>query len=296
MDATCFIKRRKALKISQCRLCDGICTQATLSKFENNSHVPSLTILTQLCARLGMKVEDLYHEEQGAVSHISEQLDNIEKQLMMENYCEALQELNAINPDQIESVVAQMQFYYLRGLMAALTNGDVIDVSYDLSLIFNVLDANQKTIFTQLGFLGMAVMYSRNHQMKRAQFYFRKVNAYLDSFSETQQSEQFYLRVLMMVYYTAEFEMATHDYDASERLIKMGVQLCSEQRVTFYLPDLKFLATQCAVALRRPTSEVQALMSETLAFAKINQNEVVEVKLAALKRIMEKKLSVKKDA
>ncbi len=50
MDINHFVRRRKALKLSQCRLCDGICTQATLSKFESNGHVPSLTILNQLCA------------------------------------------------------------------------------------------------------------------------------------------------------------------------------------------------------------------------------------------------------
>lgn len=288
MNVTCFIKRRKALKISQCKLCDGICTQATLSKFENNTHVPSLTILTQLCARLGMTVEELYESEESTVSQLSVQLDDIEKCLMMEDYCQAFQELNAIDPDQIQSVVSQMQFYYLRGLMTALTNGHVIDVSYDLSLIFNVLDAKQKTIFTYLGFLGMAEMYARNHQPKRAQSYFDKINQYLGQLPTEKQNEQYYLRVLMMVYYTAEFEMTQNRYEESQLLIETGVKLCSEQHVTFYLPDLKFLATQCAIALHRPTIEVQSLMSETLAFAKINQNEVVEVKLAALKRQMEK--------
>lgn len=274
--------------MSQCKLCDGICTQATLSKFESNTHVPSLTILTQLCARLGMTVEELYQAEESTVTQLSGALDDIEKRLMMEDYCQAFQELAAIDPDQIQSVVAQMQFYYLRGLMTALTNGRVIDVSYDLSLIFNVLDPKQKTIFTSLGFLGMAEMYSRNHQPKRAQAYFNKVKQFLSQLPDEQQNEQYYLRVLMMVYYTAEFEMTQQHYADSERLINIGVGLCSEQHVTFYLPDLKFLATQCAIALHRPTLAVQGLMSETLAFAKINQNEVVEVKLAALKRQLEK--------
>ena len=40
MDISVFVSRRNELKISQVKLCDGICTQATLSKFENNSRVP----------------------------------------------------------------------------------------------------------------------------------------------------------------------------------------------------------------------------------------------------------------
>lgn len=172
--------------------------------------------------------------------------------------------------------------------MTALTNGNVLDISYDLSLIFNVLDVDQKTVFTPLSFLGLGEMYARNHQPQRAQSYFDKVNDYLSKLPVEQQDEQYYLRVLMMVYYTAEFEMTRNHYADSQRLIKAGVGLCSNQHVTFYLPDLKFLATQCAIALHQPTQKVQGLMSETLAFAKINQNEVVEVKLAALKRQLEK--------
>jgi len=192
MNVTDFIQRRKALKLSQRKLCQGICTQATLSRFENNSHVPSLTILTQLCARLGMTVETLYQSEADTVSQVNIQLDEIEKSLMMEDYCQAFQKLSAIDSDQIESVIAKMRFYYLRGLMTALTNGNVLDISYDLSLIFNVLDVNQKTIFTTLGFLGMGEMYARNHQLQRAQFYFDKVNDYLSQLPAEQQSEQYY--------------------------------------------------------------------------------------------------------
>lgn len=43
-----FIEARKAKGLSQTELAEGICTQATLSRFENNGRVPSLKILIQL--------------------------------------------------------------------------------------------------------------------------------------------------------------------------------------------------------------------------------------------------------
>ena len=49
-----FIKIRKSKKISQNELSHGICTQSTLSKFENNGQVPSFKILKQLCDRMGI--------------------------------------------------------------------------------------------------------------------------------------------------------------------------------------------------------------------------------------------------
>lgn len=54
-----FISIRKKLGLSQTELCNGICTQSTLSKFENNGRIPSLKILNSLCDRLNINVADI---------------------------------------------------------------------------------------------------------------------------------------------------------------------------------------------------------------------------------------------
>lgn len=290
MDINHFVRRRKALKLSQCRLCDGICTQATLSKFESNGHVPSLAILNQLCARMGIKVDDLYGEQTSATTDVELTLNHIEKKLMTQNYRQAVADLAQIDETQIESLPAKSQFYALRGLVNTLINASADDISFDFAMIFNELDASQKTIFTYLAFLGSGIMYDRRHETKRAGFYFQKVRHYLSDdriHHDESCGNQYDLRILMMINFTAEFYANQGDYKTSNRLIDAGVQLCSEQHVTYYLPCLKFLATQNAIVLHRPTNEIQSLMSETLAFAKINRNQVIEVKLAALKRRLE---------
>lgn len=86
MDINIFIERRKSLKISQVKLCKGICTQSTLSKFENNGRVPSLTILNRLCERLGLSVDDLYKNSIASTTHMRTVLDRTESELMMESY------------------------------------------------------------------------------------------------------------------------------------------------------------------------------------------------------------------
>lgn len=86
MDINIFIERRKALKISQVKLCEGICTQSTLSKFENNGRIPSLSILNKLCGRLGLSVDDLYKNTTASTTHMRTVLDRIESKLMMKDY------------------------------------------------------------------------------------------------------------------------------------------------------------------------------------------------------------------
>ena len=45
MDIQRFISARKALGYSQKELSEGICTQTTLSRFENNGQIPTVKIL-----------------------------------------------------------------------------------------------------------------------------------------------------------------------------------------------------------------------------------------------------------
>ena len=59
MDIQKFVQRRKKRGISQVALCDGICTQSTLSKFESNGQIPSVLILGKLCQRLDLSIDDL---------------------------------------------------------------------------------------------------------------------------------------------------------------------------------------------------------------------------------------------
>lgn len=86
MDVELFIKRRKQLGYSQVALSKGICTQSTLSKFEKDSQVPSLAILTRLCNRLGLTIDDLTRKDASSARYIRDTLDQVEEGLMIENF------------------------------------------------------------------------------------------------------------------------------------------------------------------------------------------------------------------
>lgn len=279
-----FVSRRKALKISQCKLCHGICTQATLSKFENQNRVPSLAILSKLCVRLGMTVDDLYQEGAATVSELHTVLDTIERDLMTENYPDAIKRLNTLQLNDIDAIPDKTQFCYLRGLGNTLINQQPDKILFDFSQILNDLDERHQTIFTQLAFLGSGVMSARRQEIKQATFYFEKVNQYIKTHQDALKTndDKGFLRMLTLIFFTAEFYASQGNYRLSNHLIDAGVHLCSEKRVTYYLPRLKFQATQNALAQQKDPALIQRLISETLAFARINQNQVIEVKVAAL--------------
>ena len=70
MNVERFIEARKQAGFSQQELSEGICTQATLSKFENNGQAPSLKILIKLCNRIGLPLVDLFSSMNVATTKI----------------------------------------------------------------------------------------------------------------------------------------------------------------------------------------------------------------------------------
>lgn len=286
MDIDVFIDRRKALKLSQVKLCEGICTQATLSKFENNNRIPSLTILSRLYARLGLTVDELYQDQEETASRLAQALDTVEEELMTEDYRRVLRGLAKINVTQLDAIPLKMQFYYLRGIVNTLVNRQPDKVLFDFSRILNDLDERHQTIMTQLAFLGSGILYARRQEHDQAVFYFEKVRHYLRHLEPTvaaTRENNYHLRVLTLIYYTAEFYAGDTNYKLSNQLINSGLNMCSDHHVTYYLPRLKFLAAQNALAEHRSQTVVSQLLDEALAFARLNRNEVIEVKVAAMR-------------
>ncbi|MCH4164227.1 MAG: helix-turn-helix transcriptional regulator [Lentilactobacillus diolivorans] len=286
MDISVFINRRKELKLSQVKLSEGICTQATLSKFENSDRVPSLSILSKLCGRLGITVDMLYQGEDD-LSKVRKSLDMIEGQLMTEDYRRVLKGLSKINISKVESIPIRMQYYYLRGILNTLINRDPEKALFDFSRILNDLDEKHQTILTQLAFVGSGILYSRRQDYEAAQFYFNKVRRYIQhvySMDKDVMENNYDLRILTLIYFTSEFFAINENYPLSNQLINTGLALCSEDHVTFYLPRFKFLAAENAIKEHRPHEMIDRLMDEALAFARINNNEVIEVKVAALRK------------
>ncbi|MFC6259839.1 helix-turn-helix domain-containing protein [Levilactobacillus fujinensis] len=285
MDIKKFVAQRKALRLSQVKLSAGICTQATLSKFERQGRVPSLAILEQLCARLGLTVDDLNEVQATSVTKMRERLDKVEEQLMMEDYRTVLQSLDEIDETEIDAIPLKMQFYYLRGMLNALINKKPDDILFDFSRILNGFDEKHETIFTQLAYVGSGVLYERRKQPAKAKFYFTKTYRYVQRalVDAHEEDGNDYLRLLTLVFYTAEFYALAGDFVTSNDLINAGVLLCSDKHVTYYLPRLKFLAAENAIKQHQDDDAIQRLMNEALAFARINHNEVVEIKVGALR-------------
>ncbi len=119
-----FVERRKKLGYSQSELAKGICTQATISKFENNGKMISTKILTQLCQRLGLSLSDIFPSESDKDSAVRDDLRRAEFDLIITEYDEALSILKSLNVKEISDKQIQMEYLFIRGYALALSQQD----------------------------------------------------------------------------------------------------------------------------------------------------------------------------
>lgn len=267
-----FIKARKALGLSQAELCDGICTQATLSKFENSGKAPAIRILTQLCARLSLTLDDVFPVNPPAQSEASELLDQAEFKLITSEYDSASADLEKVNFTDL-TTNGQMQYYFVKGYLTALREEPIADALYYFNLILNDLDDNHSTIFTNLAYTGSGIAYSHNHENQKSEFFFQKV--FDDLHNLPLNSNKSIWRALNMVFYTAEYFAHVNDFKTSDPLLAYGYDICANNHVTYYAARIRFRQAQNAIALNKPTADVVELLNDAKTFAKLNDNQLL---------------------
>lgn len=281
MNIELFIQTRKELGYSQSQLCDGICTQATLSKFENSEQIPAIRILLKLCTRLGLTLDDIFPIQLQSQTEQTKILDQAEFTLITSEYAQAEKSLTQVQPELLNTN-SQLQYYFVKGFLSALTDANVVDTLYYFDQIINNLDEQHRTIFTQLAYTGIGVTYSRSGSVEKAEFYFQKVFSGL--YELLLIDDKSIWRALNMIFYTAEYFAHVSDYKISDSLLEYGYNVCAKNHVTYYVARILFRQAQNAKATKQPTEVIDELLNDAQAFAKINKNDVLLTRIESIRR------------
>ena len=289
MDIQKFVQRRKRRGISQVALCDGICTQSTLSKFESNGQIPSVLILGKLCQRLDLSIDDLAEDGKSTQKPVHKTvLDEAELNLMAEKFPLVISQLRSVKEQELPNRQQRMQYYYLRGMLDTLTNNQTATTMFNFTQILDKLDEQHETVYSQLAYLGSGILYARKNELGNAEFFFTKVINYLraqnDSVKLAKEPPTTYLRLIMMLYYVAEYEALRERYPRSNHCLKMVTDFCARRHVTFFMPRTRLLQANNAIRGGGDPAYIADLLNDALVFARFNHNNVVELQAAALKK------------
>lgn len=279
MNIQSFVNRRKQLGLSQKELSTGVCTQATLSKFENNGKIPSLKILIQLCNRLDLSLDDVMGVNDSTSKKIIKSMNEVEFNLITSDYKKSWDIINKIDQSLLkDDNEALMQYYYLKGYLNVLDNGDLFEAVFDFNQILTSLDSDGKTIFTFLAYTGMGMVYAKQEDSAKSEYYFSKV--FNDIYGMSIENITQIWRYISIIFYCAIYYSDQKDYETANTLLNYGVKVCSDNHVTYYIARLyaQLAINDCAV--NGPSDRTAELFTKARVFSEFNnnQNELVTIK------------------
>lgn len=277
-----FIEARKAREFSQVELAEDICTQATLSRFENNGHVPNLKILIKLCNRLGLPLADLFPRVGVRYTEMIETMNQSEFFLVTSEYEQAVALLDTIAVNTIEEPVLSLRYHYLNGFIMISQNCALIDILFNFDKILLAEDSSDSEIFRLLAYTGTGMAYFREKDLEKAEFYFSKVLEKIYSYETTELEDTW--RVLNIVFQCSVFYSEIQEIEASNTLLKYALSICSDNHVTFYLARAAFQLTKNAVIQNESKELILELIYDARAYARINKNRVLLSELAVLEK------------
>ncbi|MGO2082933.1 helix-turn-helix domain-containing protein [Vagococcus sp.] len=266
-----FIERRKELGLSQVELALGICTQATLSRFENNGQVPSLKILIKLCDRLGLPLGNLFPRVGIKNAEVIKKMHKIEYHLMSADYKKAKQNLEQLDVKQIQEAGEILHYLYLKGFLMCFLNDDITNTLFTFDKL--LLDPSMKEIdvFRLLAYTGIGTVYSKQEELEKAEYYFNKVVAEIYYFPTKELVDTW--RVLQMVLACGIFYAKMREYEASNTLLKYAFSICADNRVTYCLDEIAFQLAENSIQQKRSSATIIEKLHDARAYAKLNRNQ-----------------------
>lgn len=277
-----FVEVRKAKGYSQSDLADGICTQATLSRFENNGQVPNLKILNKLCNRIDFPLSDLFPKVGVRHSDVVEKMNQAEFFLITSKYEKAHQLISGIAIDAIEDSQLLLRYHYLNGFIMIFQYQPITDILFTFDQVLLEDDNSDSTIFRLLAHTGIGMVYSREGDLRKAEFYFNKVLEKIYKYPNKNMEDTW--RVLNIVYNSGVFYSTIDEIEISDALLWHAVNICSDNHVTYYLAKAAIQLAKNAIIKNEPKEKILELIYDARAYSKVNRNEIALTELAKLER------------
>lgn len=263
-----FVKRRKELKLSQTELSDGICTQATLSKFENLGQIPSMRILTALCERLGLELSDLMNDDD-CDQTIQEAFADANMAIISDNYEQLNDILQTIDEGKLKHR-EHNHYLFLKGRNAVEFHHNFIDGFYYYNLVLTDPEISHEDLLYLLALNGFGQIYQEQGDNERAEEYFNRV---FDAMMIQNMSfEDHSIPILAILLSGGKFYASIEDYRTSTSLLTTAYQLCQEHNVVYYLSRILYQLALNVYHTENNLEVIDQYLNDATAFARLNKN------------------------
>lgn len=277
-----FTQARKEMGMTQSELAEGICTQATLSRFENNGQIPNLKTLMQLCNKLKLNLTELFPKVGAEHSETIEKMNRAEFFLITSEYGQVADLLVSVAPQEIEALDLSLRYHYLEGFLCFFQKRPVIDSLFIFEQILYEEETPKSEIFRLLAYTGIGMVYAREKDQAKAEFYFNKVLERIYKYPARTTEDTW--RVLHIVFQCGVFYSDIDELDISDALLNYAIGICSDNHVTYYLARAAIQLAKNAIIRQLPTATILELIYDARAYSKINRNKIALKELALMEQ------------
>lgn len=227
-------KKRKQLNMTQNQLAKGICKQATISNIEKKNTANNMQIITAICNRLGLEVNDItvtVHKSQvqGLLKKVTKLIRYYkyeEAEILLKDVVEVMDELEE---HQLQEA------YHCIGALSLFRNGKDDVTLYNL---YQSLEhaTNEGSIITILSNNLLGIYYATKGFTKQADSFFEK-SIRLAELSRGYDREE----ALSTVYYNiAKYYSSKNEYQKAIDYCDVGISICTENMSLLGLVHLAY--------------------------------------------------------
>lgn len=239
-------KIRKHQHLSQKELAHDICSQAMLSRIENNDVIPNVVIMQQLCHRLNVSLDDIVSSDDTTFIHSKNQTKDVLKQMrylhQTQQYHQLLRIIESFNPNKSLKADDELQifYYYYACALSYLEQKapeEILEI-FQKSLAYTF--SHDKDFVTDMEVLILCEIGKTYLAMDKTEM---GVSNLSRSFTFLQQHSRKRLNIeLVRVFYTIGLSYTRYqEYDLAKDIVNQGIQWAQERQVSYYLDELFLL-------------------------------------------------------
>ncbi|MDO1604824.1 helix-turn-helix transcriptional regulator [Lactobacillus sp. YT155] len=236
-------KKRLNLNITQSELADGICTQFTISNLERKNLPPSTEILTQLCLKLNMDLNELFTEFDSIPNpiKITDDVTTAEHELLEGNFDPAKKILQKFDLEDAKTRVPAI-LYLWRSYIEIIENNNT-DLAIFYSTQFSQNSSSEDIFETILFDTVMGIIYdAESDNESLASFYFDKSYQLLIDVAEI-KSEHL-PRLLFSIIKVVKFYLNHNQAEQAQKLLNLAISWSRQTVLVHYMVEVLELKLQ----------------------------------------------------
>lgn len=237
---------RKLRGLSQSKLADGICTQATISLVEKRNKVPSMKILVQIVRRLGVQMTDVVVEPQDQIQITLDQAVAAMRHRQPDTAAAALATLD--EEHDLHTVDDQKRFYYVQGMIQLTGERKPEEAVYYFNRVLQLFTGEDADVYAVMAILGLALAYADMDNLGRTRLYVNEALTLLQDVHR--QGEAFLDSDLLIRWYICSALYRLGDYQEVLHRADAAIELAVHNERLFLLDEFYALRARCLVQLR----------------------------------------------